>query len=874
MSERTALAVRLYAAGLRLLPRETRDRFGQQMLLMFADGLGASSGLGRARVLVRGFGDLAWTVVVSASTESGRRRPLEPAEGFISDLRLATRSLLKRPGFTAVVVVTLALGVGANSAIFTLVNGLLLRPLPYEEPSELVQLSETFPEIGTMDISFPDFHHWRAETRVFTGMFAFDDASFILAGHDVPRLVEGAVVSPGFLSVLGVPLLLGRGFLEEDERPGSDASVIISEALWRNDLGGSPDVLERTLSLNGRARRIVGVVGAGFHFPEVAQLWVPLALDPVAADPQDYSYDVVARLGAGRTVQEARSEGARITSELAREYPEKAGIGADAYPLRAADVPRVFAYTTLVLLAAVSLVLLIACLNVANLLLARGEDRSGEMALRRALGASRWRLVRQVLSESLLLALAGSVGALLMANAAGSLFLGLLPEEVPFWLAFDLDWRVVAYTLGVTLLTCLAVGLPPGLKAARGAERTAAGSRAFDRGRQGLIVGQVALASMLVVSAGLMIRGLMHLQSVDPGLDPERVLVLSMVFPPWSYPTVAERAQVQEATLGSIAATGGVESVAAVASVPLLGAPDEVAVESAMPAQTLVATVNQVGDRYFAALRIPILEGRSATAEEVRREAPVVVVSESLAHALWPDGDALGRRLRHGVPGNRSPTVPTEQPWLEVIGVADDVRATSLGQAPRGMAYVPARPGASQILTVVVRTVGAPLDRVGTIRSRVAEVDPGVTFLAPTTMQEAMRFATWSERLASGLLSIFAVLALLLSMVGIYGVISLVTRRRANEIGVRRALGATRGSVIALVVGDSGRRVALGMGLGLVGGVLASRLLTSMLHGVRPTDPVTLLATSALLSLVALAASYIPARRVAGTDVVQALRSD
>jgi predicted permease len=864
------------------------------MVDMFEDGWHASSALERPRLALRTGIDLLGSVF--AARLPSRNVPAHPGddwtrgaagpfaprllEGLAGDLRLAQRSLLKRPGFTGVVVATLALGVGVNSAIFTFVNGLLLRPLPYAEPAQLVQLSETFPDIGTMDVSFPDFHRWRAETQVFEGMFAFDDGSFLISGADVPRLVEGAVVSPGFLSVLGVAPSLGRGFLPDEEMPGSDGVAIISEALWRDDFGATPDVLDRSVVLNGRTRRIVGVAGAGFHFPEVAQVWVPLALDPGVADPEDYGYDVVARLRPDLTVHDARAEGVRVAAALAREHPgTKTGIGADAYSLRAADVPRALALSALLLQGAVSLVLLIACLNVANLLLARGEDRAAEMALRRALGASRSRLVRQVLAESALLAAAGALGALALAHWASPIFLMLLPDEVPFWLSFDMDWRVASWTAATASLACLAVGLPPALRASgdSGAGEAAirvTGGRSFDRGRQGLIVVQVALATMLLVGAGLMIRGLANLEATDPGMDPSQVLVLSAVYPPWSHPEGPERTRAQMAVVERVASVGGVESAAAVASVPLLGSPDEVAIESAAPSQTRVGTVNGVSEAYFSTMRIPVVAGRGPTHEEVWSGAHVAVVSESLARELWPDGDVLGRRLRHGVPGNRSPTVSDDQPWLDVVGVVGDVRQESLGRPPRGAVYVPFGSWGSGHLTLVVRTDLPPLDHAGVIQGQISEIDPLLAFLEPTSMREAMAFATWSERLASGLLSAFAALALALSLVGIYGVVSFVTGRRTNEIGVRLAVGATPGSVVTLVVGDSGKLVAAGVGIGLVGGVLASRTFSSMLYGVRPFDPVTLMATALLLGAVGLAASYGPARRAARTDAVRALRAE
>ncbi len=879
-------ASRIYARLLGLLPAATRARFADGMAAMFDDALRDLTGAARVRFIVRAFAE----ILAMSVTERLRRvaeavvtvvRAGPPAGSLAADLRsdlgLAARALARSPGRSLVIVATLTLGIGLNSAILSFVNGLLLRPLPYAEPSRLVQLSETAADFETIDLSLPDFALWRAEARIFDGMFAFDDTGFLVGGVDGAERIEGAVASPGFLDVLGVQPFAGRGFTSAEERPGGPEVAIVSRRLWEALWGEVDFGSEATIVLNGRTRQIVGVAPAGFHFPEVADIWVPLAFDPSTADAFDYGYDAIGRLTEGATLDDARSEGARVASLLAAAYPgKKTGIGTAVYPLRFADVPGGLAAASLLALLSVMLLLLVACTNVAMLLLARGEERRAEMATRRALGASRGRLLRLVLTECLLLAALGSAGALVVAANAGPVFEALLPDERPFWLHFGADAVVLLWTLAAGLVSAVGIGAAPALQATRRGPGTTFASerRSIGSAGRGLVVAQVTAAAFLFALSATTVRALAEMMGGDPGLDPTDVVVLDVVLPPWEYTSPEDRAEAGRRVLEQVGAVASVQAVSIVEAVPFVGSGAEVSIEAAdrPGGASAVAVLDPVAGGYFPMLDIPIVEGRSPTEAEERAAAAVAVVSRALARRLWPDGSAVGRRVRHSDPGARSPTIEANRPWLTVVGVAEDVRGDGLGRPPRGRVYTPWSRSAGVGFSLLIEADRAVQPLVTDVRAAIASTDPGAGFREPATLEAGMNHSIWIERLATGLIGAFSALALLLALLGVHGSVAHSTQRRARELSVRVALGASVGSLRSTVTIEALRVVAAGVAVGLTAATVGTRLAAPFLPWAGSADPLTIGVSGLILVAAAGVAAYLPARAATRADPSEVLR--
>ena len=873
----------LYRLGLRLLRPGARARYGAEMEQMFDDGWRDLRGGARFRFVVGAFAGLllhAWRVdPPRAPADRVASAARGPSLGDLGrDVRLAVRSLARRPGFTATITLTLVLGIGVNSSMFSLVNGLLLRPLPYADAGRLVQLSETSPELESMDLSLPDFAVWRAATRVLDGVFAFDDAAFVLRTPAGSELVEGAEVSPDFLDVLGVEPVLGRGLLPVEETPGADGVVVISSGLWAELFGSDPDVLGRTVELSGRSRTVVGVAPPRFHFPEVAELWVPLAFDAGTADPEEYGYDAIGRLRPGQSLEDALREGERIAGMLARSRPDtKQGIGTDVYPLRLADVPAEAALASLLLLVAVTLVLLVACANVGSLMLVRSDERARELSTRRALGASRSHLVRQVLVESLLLAALGSGLALVVVAWSGRVFDVVLPQERPFWLDFPVDGRVLAWTLCAGLTASVVAGLGPALGAGR-VERggVGAGSRVTGRGRTLFVTAQVAVATALVVLGGTAVGALQLIASVDPGVDPEGVLILDVVLPPWEYPTVDDVVRGADAALEAAESVGGVASAALVSTVPFVGSGVEVGLvaDGGDTGEARIGVLNGVSTDYFGTLGVEVVHGREISGAESRGGLPVAVVSETLARRLWPDGEAIGRLVRHSAAGARTPNVPADAETLRVVGVVTDVRQRGPSRPSRGELYVPWRRLPSAGLTLTARASGPLSPTAETVRARIAEELPGAAFREPATMVDAIGASIWTQRLTSRLMAVMAALGALLAVVGVNGLVAYNTSRRAREIGLRVALGASVGSMRAGVVGRALRLLGSGAVAGLVVGVAAVELARPFVFWLPDRQLVTPFAAAVALVLFGVLASYLPTRRLTALDPMVVLRAE
>jgi len=797
---------------------------------------------------------------------------------MLNDLRFALRTLRKNPGFTAATVVTLALGIGANTAIFSVVNGVLLRPLPFPEPGRILALWQNDLGDGIVKntVSMPNFLDWRDQNTVFAAMAAYGLDAVTIAGPTAPVRVRIANVSEGFFDVMGIAPLLGRSFGPEDHRPGVPPAIVLSRATWQASFGADPTVVGRQIRLDGQSATIVGVMPEGFSFPRNVGGWKPRTIDPATMPGRGLVYlQVVGRLKPGVTLPEARAEMTAIAGRLEREYPEaNPGVGITMLPLQE-DLVGDVRTPLLVLLGAVACVLLIACGNVANLLLARGVGRQREVAVRVALGAARWRVVRQFFAENLLLAALGGLAGLLAGLWSFAALTSLLPADLPRADDVRLDGTVLAFTVAVSMLAGLVFGLLPALNASRAdladalRERVVAG--AGRRLRNGLVVAEMALAMTLLVGAGLLVVSFTRLQAVPPGFDPSRVLASSIVLPSSRYATPDSEIAFYRRVLDELRAIPGMESVGAVTTLPLQGS--ELALSFAIegrpeptPDDTPDASFDAVTADYFRTLRIPILAGRAFTPADDRDAPPVVMVSESLARRYWPGEDVVGRRIR--VDWGDDP------PFREIVGVVADVHHAELGTAPAPTMYTPIAQVPFRFAYLVARTAGDPAALSGAVRTAIGRVDPD---LAPGTVAPFERTVSASvaqPRFRSRLVAGFAALALLLAVIGLSGVLSYSVAQRRGEIGVRMALGARSSEILRLVLREGLALASAGVALGAVGAVTLRNTLDSLLFGVSAVDARIYLGLAALLTAVALVAAYLPARRAARVDPVTALRAE
>jgi putative ABC transport system permease protein len=802
---------------------------------------------------------------------------------FGHDLRYGVRMLWKNKGFTAVAVVALALGIGANSAIFSVVNTVLLRPLPYREPVCLVMLWEDNSKIGyPRDTpAAANYIDWRDQSTVFEGMTATADRSFNLTGAGEPERFDGKRVSTNFFSLLGVEPQLGRGFVPEEDVPGADHVVVLSHGLWQRRFGSDRGMVGKSITLNGEGYTVVGIMPPGFQFmSQDVGMWVPIAFTQQQAASRGSHYlKVVARLKPGVTVEHAQAEMSTIAARLQQQYPEQnTDLGATVVSLHEEVVGNIRP-ALLVLLGAVGFVLLVACANVANLLLARAAVRQKEIALRTALGASRLRLVRQFLTESVLLAALGGLVGLLLSVWGVSLLKSFIPENISQVKAIAVDARVLGFTLLVTLLTGLVFGLAPALQASRfnlnetlkEGGRDAAAARGGNRIRGLLVVAEVAVSLVLLVGAGLLINSFMRLRSVDPGFRTDNLLTMSVVLPPQKYPDQARRAAFYTDMISRVEALPGVRSAGVTNWIPLVmqGDSNGYTIEG-QPAPTgkpHIIVTRIVSPHYFGTMGIQLIEGRVFEEGKDRVDSPcVAVVGEAVARKYWSGQSPLGKRLSPG-------TVESEADWCQVVGVVKDVRQMELAAESKPQLYFTydqATFFAPRYL--VVKTDGDPLALAGAVRKTVWDVDRDQPVSNVRTMEDVLAESLARQRFSTLLLGVFAGVALLLAAVGIYGVMSYSMAQRTREIGIRMALGAQKRDVLKLAVGQGVKLVAIGVGIGLVGALALTRVMTSLLYGVSATDPVTLVTISLVLVAVALLASYIPARRASKVDPLIALR--
>ena len=802
---------------------------------------------------------------------------------LLQDLRFALRMLMKNPGFTAVAAITLTIGIGANTAIFSVVNAVLLRPLPYRDPARLMLVNESSKQVPDMSVSYPNFLDWRERNHVFEKTTALQPSQATLTGLERPERLGCWNVSADFLATLGTSPRLGRDFTAQDDRAGAEPVAIVTDRLWRTRFGGDPGLVGRPLTLDGRSVVVVGVLPADFrvYYPE-GDLFLPLGLNADRMQDRDNhpGIYVVGRLRAGATIETARADMDGIARVLEQQYPKtNTGNRVRMKPL-ADDVVGTIRPALVVLAVAVGFVLLIACANVANLLLARASTREKEIAIRRALGASRARVLRQVLTESTLLSLLGGGLGLLLATWLTDVLLSLVPATLPRLDEVRLDGAVLGFSLGLSLLTGLVFGIAPAWQASRSglleplkeATRGSSSGRAQHRFRSVLVMGEIALALVLLTGAGLMARSFLSLSRVDPGFRPDDILSAQLVLPRVKYPESARILVFADKLLPAVEALPGVVSVGTVNPLPLTGEgwQNNFWVES-RPIPTLGEVPNSdyhvVGGDYFGTMGIPLLRGRLFDAGDREDTTPVALVNETMARRYWPHGDAVGQRMRTG---------PQEDPnpWLTIVGVVGDVRQYGLDQELKTQFYRPQRQMPLRSMSLVVRTAADPAGLAAPLRGAVLSVDSDQPVYNVRTMASLLSDASAPRRLSLLLLGAFAATAVLLAGVGIYGVLAYSVTQRTHEIGIRMALGARRGDVLFMIFRQGLRMVLIGAALGVAAAFGLTRLMASLLFGVSPTDPATLAMVSAVLVGVALLACLVPARRASGVDPMIALRCE
>ncbi|MGE3435833.1 MAG: ABC transporter permease [Blastocatellales bacterium] len=800
---------------------------------------------------------------------------------LMQDLRYGARMLMKQPGFTFVAIVTLALGIGANTAIFSVVNAVLLRPLPYEESERLVVLHETNPQQGRdeMNISYPNFTDWRARSQSFEQMAAFRSGGIILTGKNEPARLQATVVSADFFALLRVKPLRGRAFLPEEDKVGGAPVVVVSHAFWQSRFGGDENLVGQQITLNGKSNTVVGVMPPGFVFPagDETEVWMPLG--PLADQMQNRAVHVLIALGRlkqGVELRQAQAELQSIANRIQQQYPS-ADPGHGAQLISSFEsVAKNARPALLVLLIAVGFLLLIACANVANLLLARAEVRQKEIAIRSALGASRGRIVRQLLTESLLLAIAGGALGLLLAWWGIDALAGSLPDDLPRAKEIGVDRVVLGFTVALSVLTGMIFGIIPALTIAKSAlsetlkegGRTSAG---FGRGRirGALIVSEVALSLALLAGAGLLIKSFWRLMQVNPGFQTGHLLTLNVTLLGDKYEESAPVISFFRELPARLGALPGVKAVSAVSSLPISGGDGNgnLTIEGREfpPAQTPAASFRRILPNYFSAMGIPLKQGREFDERDTGVEK-VVIINEGMARRFWPDGGAVGKRIKVGPPQN--------EPWLTIVGVVGDVKNIGLEADALLATYEPHPQRPWSTMNLAIRTETEPLSLAAAVRAELRAMEKNLLIRTPSTMDERIRLSVAPRRFNMALLVVFAALALLLAGAGVYGVMSYTVTQRTHEIGVRMALGAGAIDVLKLIVRQGMKLIIIGALIGLAGAFALTRMMTSLLYGVSATDPVTFIAVALLLTGVALLACWIPARRAAKVDPMIALRCE
>jgi len=810
---------------------------------------------------------------------------------LLQDLRYAVRQLRKSLGFTAVAVITLALGIGANTSIFSVVNGALLRPLPFKDPDRLVRVwhvppAKSFPGMTTFAVSAANYLDWERQNHVFEGIAIYSFHGFTLTGSDKPEQVDACSATSGFFSTLGVQPMLGRLFLPEEDQPGHADVVVLSHRFWQEHFGSNPGVVGHNIKMDGRSILVAGVMPASFQFPEFAQMWTPMAwTDQEKAVRGEHHSVVVARLKPGVDLKQAQAEMNTISSRLDEQYPEdNKGWGAVVVPLHD-DLVNDVRPALLVLLGAVGFVLLIASVNVANLGLARTFSRQKEIAIRTALGATSVRVLRQVLTESVLIALVGGALGLTFAHAGIRLIMAFLADKLPRSIEVGLDPKVLAFTAVISIAAGILAGVLPAVRLTRGdvnqslkqgLGRTDSDSSG-QRTRSVLVVSEIALSLILLVGAGLMIRSFQMLHGVNPGFDSRNVLTMTAMVSRAKFPVPSQQIAFFEQVLQRVRTLPGVEAAGVGDDIPLdnQGSHQPVAIEGrpTLPmSEQPEVDVRLITPGYMSALHIPILRGRDISDTDLAGRPGVILVSQSMARQFWPGEDALGKRL-----------TLTFYPGAvrEVVGIVGDVKLDGLDQTrpstalyfPLGQVSVPANGGWSSFpMSLVVRSSSGSTGLVSAVSNAVHQVDREMPLRDIQAMDDLVANSLSQQRFNMLLLGAFAALALLLAAVGIYSVLSYSVKRSVREIGIRLALGARVGDVLRMVVLEGMKPTLLGVAIGVSGALALGRILSGLIYGVKSTDPITFVTVAGLLTLIALVASMIPAYRATKVDPMVALR--
>jgi len=926
------MSSRLYRAFLWLLPPRFRRDFGARMAAAFDDALADAKRRGpRAAVAARlgAWIDLVATLVsVWRDTLRGRRVPaggtrsasaatgvasdiaarpdpqsvpyVEPSHlsppdrapmtTFLQDAKYTLRSLRSAPGFTAVSVLTLALGIGAVTSIFSVVNAVLLRPLPYDQPDELVLLWSRNPAQGQERyfVAPMNFNDWRHQNSAFEAMAGFwPTFGTLTAPGEDPERLRLHMVTGEFFPLLRQTPFLGRLFGPDDETPGATYYAVLSHSLWSNRFNGDRDIVGRAITINGSPVEVLGVTQPGFAFPDDAQVYTNVNWDIGTAQSRYARWmSVIGRLRPQVTLAEAQADMDVITARLAEEYPgPNQGWSSMMAPLHDVVVGDVGS-ALVVLLGATALILLIACANVANLTLSRAETRLREVAVRAALGAARGRIARQLLTESLMLALFGALLGMAATWAALRGLVALSPASLPRVDEIGIDATVLLFALASTLLTGVLFGLVPAMRLVgadmnevlkEGTKGTASGEKL--RLRAGFVVMEVALAVMLVIGAGLLIRSFGKLQAFDPGFNPQGILTLMLDLPPGAYADDAAVVQLYEGLEERLRALPDVQAVSMTSTLPMdesvdyyqtFVLPDR---EPPPPGELNQAYYRQVGYDFFRVMGVRLLAGRPFTAQDREDSPGVVIINQTLARQYWPDSDPIGEHIA-GTANRFGPLGVMLKDDVEIVGVVEDMRYVGLRDNPQPSLYFPVRQAPFRRMTVLLRTDRDPASVAGSVRAAVAELDPGLPVTRVATMEQVMERALAQDRFSMLLLVLFGAAALALAAVGIYGVLSYSVEQRTRELGIRMALGAAGAEVRGLVLRQASVMIALGIAAGLAAALALSRVLESQLFGVSAHDPLTYAGVAALLTAIAFAASYLPARRATTVDPIEALRNE